>query len=160
MPCTNSGSPTLQFAGPTDPKITMSFTDLLVDLYDKDYKPRMLNGVRMCQLKVYPDDSTNVGTVFFESAYVVIDHDQSQVSLAQGNRNISGSNVREIVGGPRGVPGVASTAMGPLPSKFQLVPAATSSSLSSTHTANGAVTGYFPAAMLYKVVAVMLVIAE
>lgn len=159
MPCTNSGSLTMQFAGATGPEITIPFSDLLVELYDMDYKPQMLNGVRMCRPRLYPNDGPYLGTVFFNSAYVVFDYDQGQVSLAQGNRNISGSNVREIAAGPRGVPGVASTATGPLPSKFQLVVAATSSSLSPTHTPNGAVTGYLAAAMLYKVVAVMLVIA-
>lgn len=152
----------MQFAGANGPKIVMPLTDLLTASYDKNGDPEMLNGVRMCSLKLYESwdrDLSYLGSVFLNSAYVVVDYDQNQVSLAQGNHNISGSNVLEIASGPRGVPGVASIVTGPAPSYYNLAATMTSSSALPTHRVNGAISRYTPTAMLYKVVAVMLVVA-
>lgn len=162
MPCTNSGSLNLQFAGAAGPSIGIPFTDLLSSLYDEDDNPKVLNGARICAFKLYPtweSDTSHLGTVFLNSAYIVIDHDQAQVSLAQGNRNLSGSNILEIVPGPRGIPGVASTVTGPLPSDYELAVATTSSNPVPTYKTNSAVSKYLLTAVLYKVVAIILVIA-
>lgn len=118
--------------------------------------------MRICVLKFGPavsNDYAIFGSVFLNSAYIVIDYDQKQVSLAQGNRDISGSNIVEIASGSRGLSGGASTVTGPLPSDFTLAAASTSSSALPTYKTNGVISRYPPTAILYKVVAIILVVA-
>lgn len=71
------------------------------------------NGQSVCQFGIEPagDDPILFGDTFLRSAYVVYDLANNQISLAQTNFNATGAgNVKEIIAGANGVPGVASTA--------------------------------------------------
>lgn len=112
--------------------IRVPLAQLLIPLLDTSNNPVSNDlGLGLCQVVLLPTNGSIIlGHNFLRSAYVVYDLEYKQISIAQANLNSTTSDIREIVSGVHGVPGVVSTAGTATPSAAS----GTSSSVSYSTT--------------------------
>ncbi|KAG5922037.1 hypothetical protein E4U53_003736 [Claviceps sorghi] len=103
IPCSiRDQSMTIVFEFSSPASITVSVSDMMIDLLDSSGTPYMMDdGTKACAFGILPANGQTsiLGDTFLRSAYVLFDMDNNVISLANANFNVTSSHIVEVNGG-------------------------------------------------------------